>query len=32
MPRAAAAISGLFWIGLVILWFIPETRGRELPE
>lgn len=32
MPRAAAAISCLFWVGLVILWFAPETRGRELPE
>jgi MFS family permease len=32
MPRAATAISGLFWIGLIILYFAPETRGRELPE
>jgi hypothetical protein len=32
MPRAATTISCLFWIGLVILWFVPETRGRELPE
>ena len=32
MPRAAAVISCLFWVGLVILWFTPETRGRELPE
>ncbi len=31
MPRAAAAISGLFWIGLILLWFAPETCGRELP-
>jgi MFS family permease len=32
MPRAAAAISCLFWIGLILLWFTPETRGRGLPE
>ena len=32
MPRAAAVISCLFWVGLVLLWFTPETRGRELPE
>ena len=32
MPRAAAAISCLFWVGLVILYFAPETRGGELPE
>jgi MFS family permease len=31
-PRAAAVISCLFWIGLIIIWFMPETRGRELPE
>ena len=32
MPRAAAGISCLFWVGLILLWFTPETRGRELPE
>lgn len=32
MPRAAAAISCLFWIGLVFIRFTPETRGRDLPE
>ena len=32
MPQAAALISCLFWFGLVILWFMPETAGRELPE
>ena len=31
MPRAAATISCLFWVGLILLWFTPETRGRELP-
>jgi hypothetical protein len=29
---AAVAMSGLFWVGLVIVFFAPETRGRELPE
>jgi MFS family permease len=30
---AVVAISSLFWVGLVILiFFAPETRGRELPE
>ena len=32
MPRAAAAISCLFWLGLIALKFTPETRGRDLPE
>jgi len=29
---AVVAMSGLFWIGLIILTFAPETRGSELPE
>jgi MFS family permease len=29
---AVVALSGLFWVGLLILLFIPETRGAELPE
>jgi MFS family permease len=29
---AVAALSGLFWVGLLILIFAPETRGSELPE
>ena len=29
---AVVAISSLFWVGLMILIFAPETRGRELPE
>jgi MFS family permease len=29
---AVVVLSGLFWIGLLILVFAPETRGCELPE
>jgi len=29
---AVVAMSGLFWIGLIILIFAPETRGSDLPE
>ncbi len=29
---AVVVMSGLFWIGLMIVLFAPETRGRELPE
>jgi predicted MFS family arabinose efflux permease len=29
---AVVVLSGLFWVGLLILVFAPETRGRELPE
>jgi hypothetical protein len=29
---AVVALSGLFWVGLLILIVAPETRGRELPD
>jgi MFS family permease len=29
---AVVALSGLFWVGLLILIFAPETKGQELPE
>ncbi len=29
---AVVAMSGLFWVGLIILLFAPETRGHELPD
>jgi MFS family permease len=29
---AVVVISGLFWLGLLILLFAPETRDRDLPE
>ncbi len=29
---AVVAMSGLFWVGLLILMVAPETRGKELPE
>jgi MFS family permease len=29
---AVVAMSGLFWVGLLVLVFAPETKGRELPE
>ncbi|HEV3342210.1 MAG TPA: MFS transporter [Pirellulales bacterium] len=32
MEHARMALSGLFLIGVVLLAFAPETKGRELPE
>jgi MFS family permease len=32
MRWAVVGISSLFGVGLIILLFAPETRGRELPE
>ncbi len=29
---AACYLSGVFFLGLVALWFLPETKGRPLPE
>jgi MFS family permease len=31
-PRACAAMSFVYLIGMVLIWFGPETRGRPLPE
>jgi len=32
LEQTAVILSGFFLLGLVILWFAPETRGEELPE
>ncbi|MBL9176896.1 MAG: MFS transporter [Verrucomicrobiaceae bacterium] len=32
LPVAVTALSGLFVIGLLVLAFLPETKGRDLPE
>ncbi len=29
---AVVAMSGFFWVGLIILRFAPETKGRDLPD
>lgn len=30
--RAGATISLVYLVGLVVIWFAPETRGKPLPE
>src|SRR5205823_1816965 len=32
LPQAISMLGGLFLIGLVILVFLPETKGQDLPE
>jgi MFS family permease len=32
LPRAVSLLGGLFLVGLVLLAFLPETRGQPLPE
>ena len=31
-PKAAATMGLIYLIGLVLIWFVPETRGGKLPE
>ena len=30
--RAMAAITLVYVIGLVLIWFAPETKGKPLPD
>ena len=30
--NVAAVLSLLYLLGVVVIWFAPETRGQELPE
>jgi hypothetical protein len=32
VPRAAMTLGSVYLVGLVVPWFIPETRGKPLPE
>jgi len=32
IPRAAMTLGAIYAIGLVVPWFMPETRGMKLPE
>ena len=31
-PRACATITFVYLIGMVVIWFAPETKGKPLPE
>jgi hypothetical protein len=30
--RAGAAVSLIYLVGMVLIWFAPETRGEQLPD
>jgi len=32
IPRAAMTLASIYLLGLVVPWFVPETRGKPLPE
>jgi len=31
LPQAISALGGFFLLGLVVLMFLPETKGHDLP-
>ena len=31
IPRAAMMLGSIYIIGLIVPWFMPETRGKPLP-
>jgi MFS transporter, SHS family, sialic acid transporter len=32
IPRACATITLIYLVGMVLIWFAPETKGKPLPE
>jgi MFS family permease len=32
IPRAAMTLASIYVVGLIVPWFMPETRGKALPE
>ena len=32
LPVAMTWLSGFFLLGVIIILFLPETRGKDLPE
>ena len=31
-PKACSVMSLVYLVGMVLIWFAPETRGKPLPE
>jgi hypothetical protein len=32
LPVACASLSAVYVVGMVLIWFVPETKGTPLPE
>ncbi len=32
LPQACAALSFIYFAGMVVIWLVPETKGQPLPE
>ncbi|MSQ97173.1 MAG: MFS transporter [Gemmataceae bacterium] len=32
LPQACAALSFIYVVGIIVIWFVPETKGQPLPD
>jgi MFS family permease len=32
LPQACAALSFIYVVGVIVIWFVPETKGKPLPD
>jgi hypothetical protein len=32
LPRVCSALSVVYLVGLILIWFVPETKGKPLPD
>ncbi len=32
LPVACASLSAIYVLGMILIWFVPETKGQPLPE
>ena len=32
LPQACAALSFIYVLGIIVIWFVPETKGQPLPD
>ena len=32
LPQACAALSYIYVVGVIVIWLVPETKGKPLPE
>jgi MFS transporter, SHS family, sialic acid transporter len=32
LPQACAALSFIYVVGVIVIWFVPETKGMPLPD
>ena len=32
LPHACAALSCIYVVGIIVIWFVPETKGQPLPD